>query len=318
VRVLVDTAEVMAVLSVMDGEALTPGSAHFIQLRTDTPLVAMPNDRFILRRESPLETLGGGVFLDPWAPRVRKRQHDQAIEQLEALMAGDRSVLLLRAGEGGLTTEQAERYAVPATDAIALGERLFHPSQVDEMRGALMSMLTAWHEENPLQPGAPRRDLRRERLQRLPESVFVGLVEQLAESGKIVLEGPRLRSADFQIVLTAAQQTAQDAMRAALKSAGLKGPKTSDLMQRDAALLHLLLNAGEAAQVGPYVLHTDSLVSLKKTVTRWLAENGGMLPTDFKNITGLSRKYAIPLLEWLDSEQVTRREGDRRVAGGTS
>ncbi len=75
VRVLLGTSEAMAALSVLDGEALLPGHHHFVQLRTEQPLVALPGDRFVLRRESPVSTIGGGVVLDPWAHRVRKRDH---------------------------------------------------------------------------------------------------------------------------------------------------------------------------------------------------------------------------------------------------
>ncbi|MEL6348495.1 MAG: selenocysteine-specific translation elongation factor [Myxococcota bacterium] len=313
VRLLVDTAEVMAVMSVLDGDELTPGGDHLIQLRTETPMVTLTGDRFVLRRESPLETLGGGTILDPWARRVRRKHHDRAVEELMRLEGGDRSVLLLRAGEAGLGASEAGLYGVPEAEATVLGGRWFHAEQRSSMRALLLEMLSQWHRDHPLLPGAPRRDLRRDVFQRLPEGVFVDLIEMLAADGAVVLEGPRIRAADFSIRLSPAQAAAKASLEAEVRAAGLQGPKAADKLKQQGPLVHLLLDAGALERVGPYLIHRASLDAARAQVTAWLDEHDAMLPTDFKEMTGLSRKYAIPLLEWLDASGITRRCGDRRV-----
>lgn len=314
VRLLAGTTEVIGVLSVLDDDdGLQPGEQHLIQIRTDRPIIMLPGDRFILRRISPLETLGGGVVLDPWSRRLRRKHHLQAIESLSLLEAGDRSIHLLRS-EGGLSSDAALRYGIAEESAIVVGGRWLHPQTVGELESALMAMVATWHRENPLVGGAPRRDLRRGIFSRLPESLFVGLLSRLSDSGQLVLEGPRLRAASFSVRLTPQQQVQQDALELRIRTAGLEGPKTSEVLQSSAELLHLLLEAGTVSRVGPYLMHRESLHNVRASVKDWLKEHGALLTADFKQMTALSRKYAIPLLEWLDASGVTRRIGDRRIA----
>lgn len=312
VRLLVGTSEVMAVLSVLDDEALRPGQSHLIQLRTDAPLVSLPRDRFVLRRESPVQTLGGGILLDPWAGRLRRKHHAEAVAQLTALEAGDKSIFLLRAGEEGLTPRQAELYEL--TDATSLGGLHLHPEVVSRLRQTLMDSLRQWHAEHPLAAGVGRRDLRRGVFQRLPERVYIELLESLAEAGELVFEGPRLRAAEFSIALSEAQKKTMADLTAAVLAAKLEGPRFDVHVKEIPELLQLLLESGVLVRVGPHLIHHDPLSTLKAQVVALLAEKGEMQPTDFKAMTGLSRRFAIPLLEWLDAQRVTVRRGDVRVA----
>ena len=314
VRLLVGTSEVMAVLSVLDGEALLPGGSHLIQLRTDAPLVSLPGDRFVLRRESPVETLGGGVLLDPWASRLRRKHHVEAAAALTALEAGDTHVFLARAGQAGLTPSQAALYGL--TQAPTLGGLHFHADVIAAMRNTLLESISEWHTNNPLAAGIGRRDLRRGVFLRLPERVYTELLEALAAEGAIVFEGPRLRAREFTITLTATQKKTMDDLTASVLDAGLEGPRFDEHVKRIPQLLQLLLESGELARVGPHLIHSRSLGALKEQVTALLTEKGEMLPADFKAMTGLSRRFAIPLLEWLDAQRVTVRRGDVRVSPG--
>jgi selenocysteine-specific elongation factor len=312
VRLLVGTSEVMAVLSVLDDEALQPGQSHLIQLRTDAPLVTLPRDRFVLRRESPVQTLGGGVLLDPWAGRLRRKHHAQAIAHLSALEAGDTSVLLLRAGEDGLTPQLAGLYGL--SESPLLGGLHFHPDIIASLRATLLTSLRQWHDEHPLAAGVGRRDLRRGVFQRMPERVYIELLEALAADGAVVFEGPRLRASDFAIRLTPAQRKTMSDLTAAVLAAGLEGPRFDVHVKECPELLQLLLEDGTLVRVGPHLIHSEPLGAMKAQVIALLAEKGELLPTDFKDLTGLSRRFAIPLLEWLDAQRITVRRGDVRVA----
>ena len=311
VRLLVGTAEVMAVVSLLESSRLSEGTG-LIQLRTDAPLVALPGDRFVLRRESPVETLGGGHLLDPWAPRVRRKHHARAAAELHTIESGDPLPLLLRAGEAGMHPEQARLLHIH--EGVLLGGRVLHPAQVARLRSTLLDALEQWHKQRPLVRGVPRRELLRGIFQRLPKQVFLELIEQLHAEGAIVLEGPRLRAAGFTVQLTPQQQAASDALEATIAAAGLQGPR-ADAHRSHPELLQLLLEDEVLVRVGPYLLHHVPLTAMTEKVTALLARQGSMSTSDFKDLTGLSRKYAIPLLEWLDARRITTRRGDVRVRG---
>lgn len=319
VRLLVGTAEVLAVVTLIatEGGALAPdqleeGSRAFIQLRTEAPIVAMPGDRFIARRESPVETLGGGVLLDPWARRVRRRDSAPAAAALRRLHAGDRAVFLERAGDLGLPPAQAGLRSVPESAAVVLAETWLHPTVVSRLEERLLAGLADAHAERPLSLGVSRRELHRPPLGHLPARLYDALVERLVDRGEIVIEGPRMRLPTFSVQLSPAQQARSQHLENTVRDAGLEGPKAGDLLKSDPELIHLLTEAGALVRVADKLLHREPLAALVETVRSWLTQNGEMGATDFKALTGLSRKHAIPLLEWLDSEKVTMRQGDTR------
>ncbi len=309
VRILLGTSEELAVLSVLDQELLEPGGSALIQLRLQSPLVALPGDRFILRRPSPATTLGGGVVLDPWAPRARKRDHARAAEELRQLMAGDRGVLLRRAGESGLSPEEAARRGVSGRQ---LGDRVLDPARAEALEGALVSELGQWHREHPLVGGAPRRDLRRGPLGHLSERAFDALIDQLAAAGRLMVEGPRIRLPEFQVRPTPAEQAQIDRLTERIAAAKLEGLSFEEAVAAATDVLQLLLERGVVARVSDRVLHQEALDALEAQVRTFLAEHELLQPTDFKNLTGLSRRHAIPLLEWLDARRITQRVGDAR------
>jgi selenocysteine-specific elongation factor len=316
VRLLAGTAEVMAVLSVLsadgaiDPDQLEPDAHHRVQLRTEAPIVVLPGDRIIVRRESPVSTLGGGRVLDPWAPRARRRDHARIDAEVAALEAGDTGVLLRRAGDAGLSPAEAQLRRV--TDGVLLGERLLDPTRVAALELGLLSALDAFHAERPLAPGAPRRELHRPPVGHLPQRADDALLDRLVASGAVALDGPRMRRPDFAVRLTDDQRSRSEALEAELRAAGLEGPKASDLLAREPELTHLHLESGRFVRVADKLLHGARLEALVASVRAWFLDHDALSATDFKALTGLSRKHAIPLLEWLDAQRVTARHGDSR------
>ena len=313
VRLLSGTAEVMAVLSVLDGDELAPGQDHLVQLRTEAPVVLLPGDRLVLRRESPVETLGGGQVLDPWAPRARRRDHARVADELRALMAGDRRVLLARAGDTGLSPARAALLGVEG--GTALGERLLHPDRVASLHAALLEALDAWHRDRPLTPGAPRRDLRRGPLAHLDDRAFDALVALAAGQGELELEGPVLRRAGFTVRPTSAQQATLSALRDEVRAGGLDGVTAGPLLAREADAFMLLVAQGALVRMGDRVVDAALLQPLLVQVQAWFDHHPAMSPAEFKDLSGLSRRMAIPLLEWLDASGRTVRQGDQRLPG---
>ena len=189
------------------------------------------------------------------------------------------------------------------------------------LKGALLESLALYHGEHPLSLGAHRRELRRGRLAHLPDRVFDDLVDQLADGKAVVVEGPIVRASAFEVALTDDQQALRDKLLQNIVEAGLTGRSTRDLVaafgdDHIAALLRLLeadeavLDIASIGWVAPRVLS-----DLEGRVRGWFAEHDTLKPADFKELTGLTRKAAIPLLEWLDGKRITRRDGDARVAG---
>jgi selenocysteine-specific elongation factor len=322
VRMLLGTAEGVGRLYIAaDGAEVAPGTATWAQVRLDTPLPALPGDRFVIRRPSPQETLGGGVVVDPWARRMRRRDRVEAGTQLARLHEGDVEVWLERAGEQGLPLEEWRPRARGSDRGVQLGDRMLASPVVARLEGALLMALEAYHRALPLSLGANRRELRRGRLGHLGERVFDALVDRLGETGPVVVEGPLVRLSGFSVQLTDSQAVLQERMRASIAEAGLSGLAQKVLHNKHpepevAALVRLLEKEGVVVQVpGVGWVGREVLEGLQARIREWFTEESRLTPGQFKELTGLSRKTAIPLLEWLDKGRITRRSGDVRVAG---
>lgn len=313
VRLLVGTAEVLAVADPIGQDALNAGQHQWVQLRTETPILALPGDRFIIRRESPMETLGGGIVLDPWAPRAKRKNHPAIVADLVALSDGDKARLLLRAGLAGMTPEQAQvRGHLTGT---TLGDRLLHPEHITTLSECLCAALSMWHKNHPLDPGAPRRALHSGALAALTERAFDALIAKLVEDDTLAVSGPTVRMSGFSVQLDSAQKAAHDQMVSTLADAGLEGERFDILIKSVDGLLQLLIDNGTAIRVGERVVAAARLNDLSAQIQTYFTGSPRLTPSDFKALTGLSRRTAIPLLEWLDSQGITRRDGDARVAG---
>jgi selenocysteine-specific elongation factor len=312
-RLLVGTAEVMGVITVIDTDTdtMAPGWSGFVQVRTDSPVVALPGDRAILRRESPVQTIGGGRVLDPWAPRARRRDISRAYAELIQLRDGDPLAFLERAGDAGLSAADARLRGVSGGRVLA--DRVLHPDRVQRLEGALLVALATFHAERPLAPGAPKRELHRAPVGHLPTALYEHLVQDLANRGALVLDGPRMRLPAFRVVLNADETSRSETLESAIRAAAFEGPTAKELVAKDPELIHLLLESGALVRVGERLLHRDRLDELELRVVALLRAQQQMSPADFKDLTGLSRRHAIPLLEWLDARRVTIRSGDVRV-----
>lgn len=320
VRVLTGTAERVGRVHLAGSEELlAPGDKVFAQLRLDAPMSVLPGDRYVLRRTSPVDTLGGGVVLDPWAPKMRRKDRERVDKELTRLERGETVVFLERAGEQGLSDADAHRAGDAPRDA--LGDRVFAPTIVARLEGMLVEALATYHLDNPLTIGAGRRELRRGRLGHLPDRVFDGLVERLAAVGTVVVEGALVRAAAFQVQLTPEQEALQARIETAVGQAGLQGADPDSLREAFPsdeldALFHLLA-ARSSIVVVPKVGHVTVEVAtdLREKLKAFFADSDVMLPTQFKEMTELTRRHAIPWLEALDRWGWTRRLAEGRGQG---
>jgi selenocysteine-specific elongation factor len=320
IRLLHGTAERLGRIHVAEPrENIPAGATVWAQLRLDAPLPCWPGDRFVIRRPSPQQTLGGGVIVDAWAPRLRARDRDRWPAQLQRLQAGERVVWLERAGEDGL--EPAAWAERGGTGGVHLGERIYAPTVVSRLEGALLDALSAYHAEHPLSLGPNRRELRRDRLAHLPEKTFDGLVDRLATAKTVEIEGPVLRVHGFSVALSADQAALRDRVRKSFEAAAFAGLLPKALHDKHperevAQIVKLLDDAGHIVAVPDLGwVAAEAIEDMESRVRGWFASHDELTPGDFKELTGLSRKAAIPWLEWLDKSRLTRRVGDARARG---
>lgn len=322
VRFLLGTAECLGrIYFAEDWEVLQAGLTTWAQIRLETPIPCLPGDRFILRRVSPMDTLGGGKIVDPWAKKMKRKDRITCGKELSRLHDGATHVWLERAGEEGLSVEEWEYRRDGSDQGVQLANRWFASSVVGRLEGALLQALQAFHEATPLSLGAQRRELRRGRLGHLSDKVFDGLVARLDGLQAIVIEGPMVRMAAFEIQLTSEQMQIRKRILTTLVGAGAEGQSKKAIHEKHkdpevSALLHLLEKEGHIVDI-PNLgwVHQTVLDRVKESVIQWFSGNEQLTPGDFKSLTQLSRRAAIPLLEWFDAKGLTRREGGGRVLG---
>jgi selenocysteine-specific elongation factor len=335
VRVHLASAEVLARARLLGAEELAPGARVPAQLRLERAAVAGRGDRLVLRSLSPTETIGGAVVVDPLPPRRRAADRG-AVERLrDARDTGAAAALLVEeAGVSGAGLERlAARLSVPRArlkDALAevpslvsVGSALVSRSALLRLSRELVATLGRFHRERPLQPGMPREELRR-RASSAPAAVFDRVVDELARAGTVRAAPDAVALADHRVRFSAGEEEARRALVDAALEAGVAGVEVRALSERtgtEATLLErvggVLLREGVLERVGGAILvHRDALEGLKRDVRGRWAPGARIDVSAVKELTGLSRKHVIPLLEYLDRERVTRRAGASRVVLG--
>jgi len=333
-------AEAIAEIILLGRSEISPGEEALAQLRLNEELLALPGDRFILRQYSPVITIGGGVVIDSGARRHR-RSDTHAAEFLETLERGDRLQSLMAIADAsprGLTREELlarTGWLEPEIREVAgelaaakklriLSEQPFivAPEQaVQNCAAALRKSVDEFHRANPLLPGIPKQELRGRAGNPRPE-LFQSAMEDLVHGGIVSLAGDLVQRAGRSISLSPEESRAKELIEQAFAQAGLAVPNVSAVLEklpvepvRARKILQILLREGVLVKVAEDLFfHRDAIAHLRELISGYRKEHGDRLQiTAFKDLAGISRKYAIPLLEYLDREHVTRRAGDERV-----
>jgi selenocysteine-specific elongation factor len=338
------TAESVAEIIFLDGAAeCSAGETTFVQLKLDMPVVVLPGDRFILRQLSPVVTIGGGRILDTHPTRHR-RNDVGAKTFLETLESGNKEESLLALTEvspRGLTcTETVSRTGWikseirTAASNLARSGRLRIVGDLNSPDFALVSIsaftesltpirkaVDAFHTANPLLPGIPKQELRG-RAGNARAEIFEAALEELLKSSAIVISGNLVQRAGREIALAPEETRAKELIEREFANAGLSVPSFAAVLaklpvesRRAQKILQILVREKVLVKVADdLVFHQIALENLRETLVKHRKERGPRLAIGtFKELTGVSRKYAIPLLEYLDREHLTRRVGDERV-----
>jgi selenocysteine-specific elongation factor len=346
VRFHIGAAEVLGRVRVLDGSSqITAGNSGLTQLRLEAPVVAVHGDRFILRTYSPAETIAGGVILDPFAIRHRARDLARAREVLRLLRseertarftgfvraAGDRGLRLADlAAATGWTNEVLHAVAseVKAQGAaIETGGVYLARESFDRFAGAVVVELEQHHKREPLARGMLRETLREKVFARSFPEVFAGVIARLEADGKVAPEKDIVRLSKHSVGLSEQDIALSKRIEEIYLAAGVEAPSLDDAMtkanvptaQRAQArkLLQLLIDEKKLVRIqGEMFMHSRVIADLKAKLHTFGSQHEPDRLIDvpaFKDLAGVSRKYAIPLLEYFDREQVTRRAGDKRL-----
>ena len=326
-----ETAEIPVEVNLLDSDELAAGERGWAQLYTMEPAVAIAGDRFIIRLPSPPTTLAGGVIVDT-VPRRHRRHDRQVIEELVSREAGDplTSVELeLAKHPSGIEAAPLSRIVALSPETLAATlERLALEGRVRQMgpllvtqaahrrlQNAVSQELLGFHAAQPLRPGMPREALR-SRLALNP-AIFQALLATLRADGVLVETASEVALAGHRLELTEQQSAAAVATIQALDSQPFSPPLLGELAQRyglTPALIQHLINQGEIVRVSDEVVFSREAVSLALARFRtYLGSSPGLSVAAARDLLGSSRRYVLPLLEWLDAQRITRRVGDDRI-----
>jgi selenocysteine-specific elongation factor len=309
-----------------------PGQEGFARLKLPEAALLLPGDRFIIRQFSPVVTIGGGIVLDA-APLLRMPGQG---DFLKALADGNAITILtarvarrLEQGisiaklvaEAGLAKPVIEAELAPALQSgliLRIGDRFVHAPAIHELQRSMLSTVAHFHRKNPLVGGIAREELR-EQVGASAE-VFEATVSMLIRDKKLEPAGDVVRLPGHGVVLKDEEAESKKKIEDAFASAGLKVPALSEVMAglrvdkvRAQKIVTLLLRDKVLTKVSDeLVFHRSALDELRRQMAAYKAQSPKIDVAKFKELTGVSRKYAIPLLEYLDRERVTRRVGDVR------
>jgi selenocysteine-specific elongation factor len=333
------TAETVAEVALYGEKLVKPGGSAYAQMRLAEPALLLPGDRFIVRQFSPVVTIGGGVVLDA-SPLMRRKK--EAIEPfLKILDDGNAdSILRVRLAQrhhDGLTLAEVtaetgwsrgviqNHVAEPIRQGqvVTIGDRLVHTPAVEGLKLSLVRSVEDFHKKNPLVPGIGREELR-ETAGALPE-VLTAVLDWLVKERKLELAGELVRLPGRVVVMKDEEAESKKVIEQAFSSAGLQVPALHTVLAglkvdkaRAQKIVTLLLREKVLVKISEeLVFHQSALQELRGKLAAFKTKSGaGVAKIDvgkFKEMTGVSRKYAIPLLEYLDRERVTRRVGDERL-----
>jgi selenocysteine-specific elongation factor len=346
VRVHTGTVEALARVEVLNESGEIPqGETDFVQLRLEIPVVAIPGDRFIIRSYSPQATIAGGRVIDGLARKHPRRDTETVRQFLQELTGPDKAfrvkLFLEDAGESGLTFAELQARTgwrreillaaiasgIEKKSIIKAEEHYLGRTPFDTLRTNTLGAIEAHHAREPLTKGILRETLREKIFRHLSLDVFKAVLTSLGNEGKIAQESDVVRLASHSLELAGEEKVVYERLGKIYWEARFEVPRLDDALtdsivgtkfpkEHARKIFQVLLNSGQVVKVTEEFYFTraviDQLTGKIKAFAGTSADRLIDVPK-FKEIAGISRKYAIPLLEYFDREKVTRRAGDKRL-----
>ncbi|MDH7602869.1 MAG: selenocysteine-specific translation elongation factor [Armatimonadota bacterium] len=336
VRLHIGTAELIGRAVVLGSDSIKPGETGFVQLRLEKPAAVLQGDKFIVRFYSPPDLLGGGQILVPNAQRHR-RMDTAVVERLRQTAHGSPTELILdnldisqfgvpldvivqRTGIEYKQVAEALAKLVGSGKAFEADGRYWSTAAYETIAERIKSVLQAYHESHPIRPTAPREFVRTALGTPIGQKDFQALLEIMACRGEIVLTQHALRLPNHLPKLSDEQEAVVKRIEDAYLSARTNPPTRTKIGHQYGAvgqqLLEMLVEQGVLVKITPEILmHQSVLREIESEITGYLKRHGQATVAQIRNLLGSSRKYVVPLLEYLDSKRITKRIGDLRVLG---
>ena len=341
VRLHTGTSEVIARIILLEKDELTPGEKAFAQLVLVNKTVVVAGEYFVLRSYSPVTTIGGGQIIDP-QPVKHKRRNEKVISDLNQLQSGSLperiSAIMERTGFTGINLPGlAFRLGVNARKIKEVLENLFSRQKAilldsedttviseyfyNQLEELITRNIAAYHEKNPLQEGISKEELKAALDSPVSTKLFNMALRSLGKKEIIVSDKDNVRLAKYQIQLTGGLDSIRLDIAGIYKKAGLTPPALTDVIAdfkdqkaKAQSIIKLMVKDGDLIKINEDLCFArESLDQLRKDYKALLMKDGKATPVSFKELTGLSRKYIIPLMEYFDMNKLTVRVGDHRI-----
>ena len=346
IRLHIGATEVLGRVRVLDQPAeISPGHSALAQLRLEVPIVAVHNDRFIIRSYSPAETIAGGVVLDPLASKHRGKEIEKTRQRLNRLLSTSATEKLAAFVESsslrGLRIEdlvaatgwkrevvtQINSQAQKEGTIVEAGGILLFRESFERLSRNVLNELESYHKREPLARGMLRETLREKVFAHSHPELFSGVLGKLESSGQVVSEKDIVRVSTHRVDLSDHDLQLREKLEQTFIDSGIESPSIDEAMTRAGVtapmrlagrkILQLLIDDRTLVRVqNEMFVHKEVLEELKGKLLAYAARNEPERLIDvagFKDLAGVSRKYAIPLLEYFDREHITRRAGDKRL-----
>ena len=321
----VGSAETPVRVKLLDADRVGPGEQALAQLYLRDALPLARRDRFVLRDAGRVLTFGGGEILDPLPSSTQRDRAHVALLQRLVDATPERAAEAVVKDAGVIRVEELEVRVgtLPTFDesvAVSLGPFITSRAYLDDIAARASRVLADFHRAHPLERG-PTKECVRASL-RLDASTFEALIAALTrpasvgDAAKIVEEGPLLRLTGHEVRLRADETRARDELIERIEALGFTPPLAKEL-DVDAALLKALVDAGELVKIGDFYLTARQARDARTRVRERIASQGPVTVAEIRDLLSTSRKYAVPLCEWLDATGATRRQGDVRALGPT-
>jgi len=351
VRIHHGSAEVIGRIRLLDTQTLEPGQAGMVQLRIDSPLLCFPGDHLILRRYSPLTTVGGGIVLDNAPRKHRKSELPLLLAHLASLEQSLKGSLdkwgsrlceltVEAAGSAGVNSRElvartglSESYikeillSIPSLMVIPQEPLLaIHRDSFEALNSKVVKVLSQYHETKPLGPGFSKEELKKRLLPGAPPAYFQFVLGELEKAKVIEVDGKHVRLHGHSVDLNVEQEKIKEEILALIRKSGFEITTLDETLQKVGKnsrgareVAFHLISTGQLVRISDSLVITQDLLGqLAEGLRKEFPEGQTFTVPEFKRLFSISRKYAIPLLEFLDRQRITSRSGDKRKVSDRS
>jgi selenocysteine-specific elongation factor len=342
VRIHLGTAEIMGRIVLLDDEDISPGATVNVQLLFEEPACAWPHDHYVVRSYSPVHTIGGGRIFNGRATKkkrfresnaeVFRTYHEGSVEEQillhlnEAGPAGlNGDELAVQMGLFGNKLKKVLAGPVSGRKVIVVDSEkqwLLAAAVFDGLQDWLCETVASYHQDHPLKPGMPREELRSRMVKVDSQKIFQFLINDLVKKGRLTQDEAVVKVPDHKVSLAEDSDKLRTEMELFYKKGGLAVPTIKELYAKFSdnspalikEILEVMVRDGLAIKVSEELyFHSEAIAGLVSDLVKRIKVNGDIDAQGFKELTGLSRKFSIPLLEYFDKMKVTLRIGDKRV-----